>query len=128
MRTSNCTLADCVVDPDGQGVRLNVTDAEGKPTTLLLSLDQLGSLAMTLPSLMERALKQRHRDDSLRYVYPLGSWTVELSATGEVRILSLATPDGFKASFGVPRDIAEDLAEALGNWDEASTAARGRVN
>jgi hypothetical protein len=111
---SECVLKDCVIEPDGGSVRLNAFDEKGRPVTLRLSLDQLASLAMTLPSLLERALRLHHADASLRYVFPLGSWKVEAAARTDTVILSLDTPDGFKASFGVPTPIAEAMALALG--------------
>jgi hypothetical protein len=110
---SECVLQDCVIEPDGGSVRLNACDAEGRPVVLRLSLDQLGSLAMTLPSLLERALRLQHANTNLRYVFPLGSWKVEATAKAGTLILSLDTPDGFKASFGVPATIAEEMALAL---------------
>jgi hypothetical protein len=121
---SECVLKDCVIEPDGGSVRLNASDAEGRSVVLRLSLDQLGSLTMTLPSLLERALRLHHADTSLRYVFPLGSWTVEATAKAGTVILSLDTPDGFKASFGVPMPIAEEMALALGGRQSAPGSAR----
>jgi hypothetical protein len=118
-----------VIEPDGGSVRLNASDAEGRPVVLRLSLDQLGSLAMTLPSLLERALRLHHADTSLRYVFPLGSWKVETAAKTGTIILSLDTPDGFKASFGVPTTIAEEMALALGGQQPTQAiAGASRLN
>jgi hypothetical protein len=117
---SECVLKDCVIEPDGGSVRLNACDAEGRPVVLRLSLDQVGSLAMTLPSLLERALRLHHADTSLRYVFPLGSWKVEATAKAGTLILSLNTPDGFKASFGVPATIAGEMALALAGQEHLS--------
>src|SRR5436190_5851054 len=112
------TLADCSVAPDVNEVRLDVVDAEGAPLALRFSLEQIGSLAMTLPTLLERAIRARYRDDSLRYVYTLGDWTIEASSNPEVVILNLLTTDGFSASFGVARRMIGELAEALGDGGE----------
>jgi hypothetical protein len=108
-----CTLKDCLIEPEGGGVCLNVAAADGTVLQIRLSLDQLGSLAMTLPSLLERALRLRHADESLRYVFPLGSWNIEAAAGSSALILNLRTPDGFKASFGVPPAMAGQMALAL---------------
>lgn len=124
MAASECILKDCVIEPDGGSVRLNASDAEGRSVVLRLSLDQLGSLAMTLPSLLERALRLHHADTSLRYVFPLGAWKVEAAEKAGTIILSLDTPDGFKASFGVPTPIAEEMAMALGGLQPALDTAR----
>jgi hypothetical protein len=119
MDTSKCTLADCSVAPDGKEVRLNLLDAQGVPLALRLSLEQIGSLAMTLPTLLERALRARYRDERLRYVYTLGNWTIEAAANPDVVILNLSTGDGFSASFGVARWMIGELAEALGEQSDA---------
>jgi hypothetical protein len=129
MPNSECVLKDCTIEPDGAGVRLDVAVPDGAAVTLRLSLDQLGSLAMTLPSLLERALRLHHADASLRYVFPLGSWKVEAAAGSEALILSLNTPDGFKASFGVPPAMAGQMAHALAGGEAAAAGfAQPRMN
>lgn len=118
MNISKCTLADCSVTPDGNEVRLRIVDAEGVPLTLRFSLEQIGSLAMTLPTLLERAIRARYQDDALRYVFTLGNWTIEAASDPDVLILNLATSDGFSASFGIARSMIAELAEALGDQGE----------
>ncbi|MBN8997310.1 MAG: hypothetical protein J0H94_19005 [Rhizobiales bacterium] len=125
MQGEECTLKDCVLEADGASVRMNVAGADGTPIGVRLSFEQLGSLAMTIPSLLERALRLRHSDASLRYVFPLGAWTVETAAETGALILSLDTPDGFKASFAVPPGMAEQMALALA--DQSSPPGDGRA-
>jgi hypothetical protein len=120
MDVSPCTLADCSVAPDGNEVHLNLFDAQGVPVALRFSLEQIGSLAMTLPTLLERAIRARYQDDRLRYVYTLGNWTIEAASNPDVVILNLSTKDGFSASFGVARWMLGRLAEALGEQQEAT--------
>jgi hypothetical protein len=113
MAQGRSTLTSCVVEPDGSAVRLTGLDQAGSSFVLSLSIDQVGSLAMTLPAVLERAVRARFRDDSLRYVYRLGGWTLEAASDVNVLILNLSTEGGFKASFGLPRSIVGELADAL---------------
>lgn len=114
-----------VIEADG-GVRLDGRDERGHSFSLRLSLDQVGSLAMTLPAVVERALRVRYGDESLRYVYGVGSWTLETASDADVLILSLATVDGFNASFGLQRSALSALAEALVQ-EHAPAAPRQRA-
>jgi len=82
------SLTACEVAPDGSAILLGFVDKDGKPATIRLSLNQVGALAMTLPELINKALRSRFKDQSLRYAYPLASWTVERSSdptTGMVK-------------------------------------------
>ena len=57
----------CEVAADGREISLGFIDIAGEPHTIRLSLNQVGSLAMTLPSLIGKALQTRYGDHSLRY-------------------------------------------------------------
>ena len=54
---------------------------------------------MTLPDLINKALRSRYGDDTLRYAYPLGSWTVERSSDPRTGMMTLSTTDGFQRLF-----------------------------
>jgi hypothetical protein len=56
-----------------------------------------------------KVLKLRYRDESLRIVYPLGTFGMEVSNMQEIVILTLATQDGFKVSFGLTDENLKDL-------------------
>ncbi len=100
------SLTTCQVDPAGDSIRLNFQAAGGVPASLELPLDCVRSLLMTLPGLIERALKMRYGDDSLKLVYPMDDWSVETDACSGYKILTLATPDGFKVAFALkPADV-----------------------
>ncbi|MGC1662564.1 MAG: hypothetical protein WA773_04380, partial [Bradyrhizobium sp.] len=43
--------------------------SHGNPAHIRLSLNQIGALAMTLPDLINKALRSRYGDDTLRYAY-----------------------------------------------------------
>jgi hypothetical protein len=57
---------------------------------------------MTLPDVLRRSLLLRYRDDSMRVVYPVGSWEVEGAPVPGTVIVTLRTPDGFTVSFALP--------------------------
>ena len=68
---------------------------------------------LPLPALIEKALRARFRDDSLRYTYPLGSWAFERSSDPATSIVTLRTIDGFSVCFSMPREQQSELGEAL---------------
>ena len=79
MEIDTQALTTCEVAADGGAISLGFVDSTGTPATIRLSLNQVGALAMTLPSLLDKALQTRFGDQSLRYAYPLASWVVEQS-------------------------------------------------
>jgi hypothetical protein len=106
-------LTTCDVAPDGGAISLGFEDTTGEPAAVQVSLNQVGALIMTLPGLLERALKARYGDQSLRYAYPLASWVLEQSTDTSQRIITLETEDGFKVRFSIPKAEQNLLAEAL---------------
>ncbi len=72
-------LTTCEVAADGGAISLGFEDVAGNPAAVSVSLNQVGALIMTLPGLLEAALKARYGDQSLRYAYPLASWVLEQS-------------------------------------------------
>src|ERR1700719_3781842 len=89
------SLSTCEVAPDGNTVVLGFTDSRGAPARIRLPLSQLGALAMTLPDLISKTLQSRYGDHTLRYAYPLASWTLERPSAPAQALMSLWTTDGF---------------------------------
>jgi hypothetical protein len=106
-------LTTCEVAADGGAISLGFEDAAGNPAAVSVSLNQVGALIMTLPGLLEAALKARYGDQSLRYAYPLASWVVEQATDTTRRIVTLETEDGFKVRFSIPKTEQSLLGEAL---------------
>jgi hypothetical protein len=117
------SLTTCEVAPDGNTVILGFTDAGGTAARMRLPLNLVGALAMTLPDLINRALRSRYGDDTLRYTYPLASWTVERSADPGTGMVTLSTTDGFSVCFSMQRELRQTLAEALASDDPAAPKA-----
>lgn len=106
-------LTTCEVAADGGAVSLGFVDSNGQPSTIRMSLNQVGALAMTLPGLIDKALQTRFGDQSLRYAYPLASWAVEQSTDPSQGMMTLRTVDGFSVCFTIPRERQSELGEAL---------------
>lgn len=107
------SLTSCEVGPGGEVISLGFIDTSGQPKTIRLSINQVGALAMTLPSLINKALQTKFGDESLRYAYPLQSWVVEQSSDPAHGMVTLQTTDGFAVCFSIPRDQQSELGEAL---------------
>jgi hypothetical protein len=67
---------------------------------------------MTLPRLLSKALRQQTRNDTSRYVFSLGRWSIE-SSEQPCLIMTLATDDGFEVSFGIPFETCRAMGWAL---------------
>ncbi len=121
MRIKSKTLTTCHVLDSG-AVSLGFVDASGAAATVELPLDQVGALAMTLPALIETALRAQYKDNTLRYAYPLSSWAVESSSDPATGMVTLRTNDGFSVCFSMPRDKQGELSEALASRAALSTS------
>ena len=113
MKIDSQALTNCEISSDGKAISLGFVDADGRSTAIRMPLDQVGALAMTLPGLIEKALRTQYRDDSLRYTYPLGSWKFEQSSDPRSSIVTLRTTDGFSVCFAMPQRKLDALREAL---------------
>lgn len=113
MRIDVQALAEFNIEPDGRSVTLQVVDAMGSPIKLNLQVDQLGQLAMTLPNLIDAAIRRQYGDSSCRFTYPIESWMVEQAIDPSLVILTMRTTDGFGVSFSMPRSKAEEMADSI---------------
>jgi hypothetical protein len=113
------------VSGDGEQVSFGFIDDAGEPASLKVPIAEIGSLAMTLPSLLEQAMRARNGDEKLRYTYPLGAWTLEHAADRDRNLLTLRTVDGFSVCFNMFRSAQKELGEALVSGVEPQTPAMG---
>jgi hypothetical protein len=110
------TLTTFEVSGDGQRLRLHATDGGGEAVSMSLPAECLTQMVMTLPRMALAALRTRHKDNSLRLVYPASDWVIERSdGSSETFIVTLVTPDGFEVSFGFPRRQLEALEKSIGD-------------
>ena len=106
------SLIKCQIAPDGGSVRLVFEGADGQPASLTLPIQCIQQLLMTLPHAASKAIRARHRDDTLRLVFPLGDWKLEQAAGASELILTLNTPDGFEVAFSVGQDAIAQMSRA----------------
>ena len=123
---SCASLTTCQIAADGSWIRLVFEAADGRPVSLTLPIQCIQQLLMTLPQAVSKAICARHRDDTLRLVFPLGNWKLEQAAgcAGEL-ILTLQTPDGFEVAFSVDLDAIGQISQTAGST--LATPARNRT-
>lgn len=122
MEIHSRALTTCEIGADGQIMSLGFVDASGKAAAVKLPVEQVSALAMTLPALIEKALRKQFGDDTLRYTFPLGSWTFEHSPCPGTSIVTLRTSDGFGVCFSMQRQQMDELGEAFAAEPTPTTA------
>jgi hypothetical protein len=126
---SGTSFVTCQIAADGSAVRLVFEAADGQPASLTLPVQCVQQLLMTLPHAASKAIALKHRDDTLRLVFPLGGWKLEQAAGGSELILTLQTPDGFEVAFSLRQDaIAQISRTAAESMMTASTRAQSYLN
>lgn len=121
--TAVTEISNISIDPEGQSVQIVTKGPDGLPHVIEIEASCVERLSMTLPRMLQMMLRQRHADQSLRYVFPLGGWEIESAHVPEMLVLKLATPDGFEASFAAPRAalvrLTDDLTDSLTGGESA---------
>lgn len=114
-------LTNFVVEPDGDSVAVGVLDEFGRPATFFLPFESLQALMLTLPEIVEQALRRKFDDARLRLVFPVDAWNLKKAGGSDLLILTLMTSDRFRVSFSVSREklaaiagTATDGAETMG--------------
>ena len=107
---------------DGSSIEMLVEDIAGRSASLSFPIECLTSLIMTLPGMVTSAVQRRQKDPTLRVVFPLQQFEVELSPNLDTRILTLMTPDGFAVSFS----LSEDQCRKIGCAAPGRAALRRR--
>lgn len=91
------------IAPDGKAVRFNGRNERGEEGTLELPAPLVNQLMMTLPRVIEQALRNSHDDQTVRLVHPLEYFRIELGEPDDKGvpryILSLRTDGEFEVSF-----------------------------
>lgn len=113
MDISVCELTTYEISADGKSVLLNVLDEHGNTRALAFKIPELGNLVVTLPALIEAALRRQIRDASFRFTFPMGSWSIEQAADPTSVIVTLRTRDGFGVSYSMSTRMAEEFGDSL---------------
>lgn len=129
MKIQASALTKCSVVKGGDAISLGLVDENGETVELKVSTADACAIAMTLPRLLKDSIKEKYRDDSLRYVFPLDEWQVEAAANGSQIIVTLMTGDGFEVSFTSKPDTCHSLGVALrGGLEERARRAVPAAN
>lgn len=108
------------IDLADDGSRFGISFVcNGKRFSLNLPIDCLNGLIMTLPGVMKRALQLRHRDDTLRLVYPASAVRIERSSDPKLAIATFVTPDGFEVSFSLTSEQIAAFRDAASVVDHS---------
>jgi hypothetical protein len=107
------TLTTCDAVRNGEIIKLDFIDEDGRHISLRLAFEHAQSIAMTLPRLLTQAVKAQTGQDNARYVFPLGEWALEGIEEDQTLILSLKTRDGFEVSFRIPPEACRSLGWTL---------------
>lgn len=111
------------VAADGASVSIGVADDAGAPCALELPASCLQALLMTLPEMASQSLRRKHRNPKTRLVFSVASWTIESSTDAHRLILTLGTPDGFRASFALSAEELAQIASTALTGEEAADAS-----
>ena len=125
---SGTSLITCQIAPGGSSIRLVFEAADGRQATLTLPILCIQRLLMTPPHAATKAIRARHRDDTVRLVFPLGDWKLEQAASAGELILTLNTPDGFEVAFSVGHDTIAQMSRTAGSAAAPSNRSRPYVN
>jgi hypothetical protein len=112
----------------GTHLQMNFVCQDDIHVRLRLPTESLQALMMTLPRMMTQALQIRYRDESLRLVYPAENIRIELASDPKIIIVTLATPDGFEASFSLTRQQMRGFNAALDDLNTRGTTSKCPVN
>lgn len=111
------SLTTFEVSTDGTKVRLNLLDERGNPAALELPAECMNQLLMTLPRIIQMALRRNQQDDSLRLVYPMEAFRLEAGDVDEHGvqryILTLQTQGQFEISFAIKDNALGRVAQTI---------------
>jgi hypothetical protein len=118
-------LTNCEVIEGGKAIRLGFLDHAGNPSSVSFPFEQAESIVMTLPQMLAMALQLRTHDQTARFVFPLGRWSLE-SGDRDFLIANLMTNDGFRVSFAVPFDACKAIGLSLFHQGQSALQERDK--
>jgi hypothetical protein len=109
------TLTRFETSADGNFIKLLGAGPGDETVSLNFVTDSLSGLLVTLPKLLASAERFRRKDPSVRLVFGLARFELELGTDRRTRILTLTTQDGFSVSFGLTETQCDEIAERSGD-------------
>jgi len=110
------SLTTYEVAPDGSSVKLNLTDSEGKPGSVIVPLEPLRVLATSMQKIVRDALARAAGDGDLRLVHSVEQWKLERASDPDYAILTLSTPDRLELSFAIKDVALARMAELMNDF------------
>ena len=105
------------VNAEGTNVQINVQDVDDLLASLQLPTQCLNQLLMTIPRMLQAALRNSGGDRNLRLVHPINCFTIERgerNADGELQfILTLDTGGGFYVSFSASEALLGSIVQSV---------------
>jgi len=124
MKIRSNKLTQCVVSADGEIIELGLVDQSNTAVSVQLTFDQAEAVVMTLPHLLQAALKRRTGRQDARYAFGIGDWMIEETKGENCLLVTLTTADGFQVCFGIPFDACQALGWSLMHHAEQVREAR----
>jgi hypothetical protein len=113
-------LTNCGVIGGGTTIYFDLVGQAGESVSIEMPFDQAESIVMTIPGLLSAALKMQTGDAQARYVFSVGSWSLESAKDHNYRILAVRTPDGFEVAFAISFETSVAMGSALTRGSEAA--------
>jgi hypothetical protein len=113
-------LTTCSVIEGGKTISFDFVGQAGESVSIEMPFDQAELIVMTIPRLLSAALKMQTGDAQARYVFSVGTWSLELAKDQNYRILSVRTPDGFEVAFAISFEASVAMGLALKRCSEAA--------
>ncbi len=105
------------ISPHGERVRFNVRDTQGESSSLDLPAATLNQLLMTLPKVIQEALRRNQGEEQLRLAYPMDAFSLELGDVGEDGIqrylLTMKTDRAFEITFSLQDSLLGHVAQTI---------------
>ena len=109
---------------DGSSAELAFVDASGAEVAVTIPQEGIGSLIVTLPTIMDQLVRRSRADLGARFVFGAADWRLELGSDGDSLILTLETADRFRVSFALGPEPARRIGQALTRGAERLTPGR----
>jgi hypothetical protein len=108
------------VAPDGSSIRMRFLDPEGREMSIIVPMENLRTLAFTMPKMVGDAMQAAYGTAALRLVHMVDMWKIERGDDGKSVILTFATPDHFQISLAVDgKDLARMAESAVEHEKDA---------
>jgi hypothetical protein len=108
------SIAGAMATDDGNHIILGVTLASGEIVDLAIPHEVAINLMALNAGAVGQAARNRNRDPTQKYVFPVEKYEVGAEGLGENILVHFRLPGGLDLGFRIPRDGALRFYESLG--------------